>query len=83
MLINISGLNAVALGGEPLQGFGGYSPTFAGNDFYCCLLLDFSEEKVNCYKNKRPPRWPKMADHVLSILPSTLCATTALCGKLI
>ena len=39
MLFNISGFNAVALGEGPLQGFGGYSPTFAGNDFYFSRFL--------------------------------------------
>ena len=53
--------SAVASGGGALprmcvQGFGGYSPTFAGNDFDCLMFL---RVKVNCYKNKRPPRWPK------------------------
>ena len=47
------------------------------------LFQVFLELKVNCYENKRPPWWPKMADRVLSILASKLCAATALRSELI
>ena len=72
MLLNISGFNAVALGGGPLQGFGGYSPTFAGNDFYFSRF--FRSKKLIVIKINGHLGGQKMADHVLSILPSKLCA---------
>ena len=66
--------------GPPCRALAGtYSPLLG----IISIVRSFSELKVNCYENRRPPRWPNMADHVLSFLPSKPCAATALCSKLI
>ena len=80
MLISISVFNAVALGEGPLAGLWRALPHLSWESFL--LFSVFSDLKVNCYENKRPPRWPNMADHVLSILTSKLCTATALRSKL-
>ena len=66
--------------GGPCRALAGTPPPLLG---IISIVLGFFGVKSYGYENKRPPRWPKMADHVLSILPSKRCTATTWCKLLL